>query len=236
MNYSFVIPIHNEEGNLEPLLVELHGIVTQLDGQVEVICVDDGSVDNSRQVLLALKARFPYMKLIFFERNYGQSAAFDAGIRQATGEIIITMDADLQNDPADVFTLLHYYPAYDVVIGSRTRRHDTLVKRLSSKIGNAVRNVLTHENIADTGCSLKVFKRETLQHVRLFTGLHRFLPTLCRMYGARVKEVPVAHRPRLSGRSHYGIGNRAWRGLMDTLAVRWMLSRALRYTIEKTVL
>jgi glycosyltransferase involved in cell wall biosynthesis len=235
MNYSFVIPIHNEEGNLEPLLVELDGLVAQLHGPVEVICVDDGSEDKSRQVLLALKARFPYMKLIFFDCNYGQSAGFDAGIRQATGDIIITMDADLQNDPADVLTLLQYYPAYDVVIGSRTRRQDTLVKRLSSKIGNAVRNFLTNEDIADTGCSLKIFKRETIQQVTLFTGLHRFLPTLCRMHGARVKEVPVAHRPRLSGRSHYGIGNRAWRGLMDTLAVRWMLKRALHYTIEKTV-
>jgi dolichol-phosphate mannosyltransferase len=236
MNYSFVIPIHNEEGNLEPLLVELDGIVTQLSGPVEVICVDDGSEDTSRQVLLTLKARFPYMKLIFFDRNYGQSAGFDAGIRQATGDIIITMDADLQNDPADVLTLLQHYPAYDVVIGNRTQRQDTLVKRLSSKLGNAVRNFLTDEDIADTGCSLKLFKRETIQHVTLFTGLHRFLPTLCRMYGARIKEVPVTHRPRLSGRSHYGISNRAWPGFMDTLAVRWMLKRALHYTIEKTVL
>lgn len=235
MTYSFVIPIHNEASNLEPVLVELHAVVTKLDDQVEVLCVDDGSTDHSRQVLLQLKERLPYLKLIFLDGNYGQSAAFDAGIRQATGEVIITMDADGQNDPADVFTLLRYYPEYDVVIGSRQQRQDTLVKRLSSRIGNAVRNVLTRENITDTGCSLKVFQGQLLQQVALFAGMHRFLPTLCRMHGARVKEIPVTHRPRLSGRSHYGIHNRAWRGLLDTLAVRWMLQRALRYRIEKIV-
>jgi len=231
--YSIVIPIHNEEGNLEPLFHELDAVITALKAPCEVIAVDDHSSDGSRDILAVLKERYQWLRLIFFAANQGQSAAFDAGFRHASGEAVITMDADLQNDPADIPLLLEHYPAYDVVVGCRARRNDSLVKKVSSRVGNGVRNLLTGESITDTGCSLKVFRRDMVTRVAMFNGMHRFLPTLCRMYGATIKEVPVSHRPRVSGVSHYGIRNPALRGLLDTLAVCWMQSRALTYTTER---
>jgi dolichol-phosphate mannosyltransferase len=233
MKYSFVIPVNNEEDNLIPLINEIDPVVNQLQGPCEVIFIDDGSTDNSLKCLLDLRNRYPYIKIIIFDRNYGQSSGFDAGIQAATGDVIITMDADLQNNPADAISLLQFYPEYEVVIGTRTKRNDSIVKLISSRIGNGVRNLITRDSIRDTGCSLKIFKSEIIKKVRLYHGMHRFMPTLCRMYGARVKEVPVSHRPRSRGISHYGIGNRALNGLMDTLAVRWMLDRKLHYQIQR---
>jgi dolichol-phosphate mannosyltransferase len=233
MNHSFIIPVNNEEENLPPLLEELDEVVKHLTGDSEAIFIDDGSTDNSLHCLNELKNRYPYIKVISFDKNYGQSSGFDAGIQAAAGEIIITMDADLQNDPADIHKLLKFYPEFEVVIGTRTKRNDSLVKRISSRVGNGVRNFITRDSIRDTGCSLKVFKSDIIKKVRLYHGMHRFMPTLCRMYGANVKEVPVNHRPRHRGTSHYGIGNRALNGLMDTLAVRWMLERNLHYQIKR---
>lgn len=233
MNYSFVIPVNNEEDNLPPLLEQIDAVVKKLQGQSEAIFIDDGSTDNSLNCLKELKNKYPYIKVIMFDKNYGQSSGFDAGIQAATGEVIITMDADLQNDPADTLKLLEFYPEFEVIIGSRTKRNDSIVKLVSSRVGNGVRNFITQESIRDTGCSLKVFKSEIIKKVRLYHGMHRFMPTLCRMYGAKVKEVPVNHRPRSKGKSHYGIGNRALNGLMDTLAVRWMQERNLHYQIKR---
>jgi dolichol-phosphate mannosyltransferase len=233
MNYSFVIPVNNEEENLPPLLEEIDEVVNQLSGESEAIFIDDGSTDNSQNCLKELKEKYLYIKLIIFDKNYGQSSGFDAGIQTAAGDVIITMDTDLQNDPADTLNLLKFYPEFEVVIGTRTKRNDTIVKLVSSRIGNGVRNFITRDSIRDTGCSLKVFKSEIIKKIRLYHGMHRFLPTLCRMYGAKVKEIPVTHRPRNKGRSHYGIGNRALNGLMDTLAVRWMLERNLHYQIKR---
>jgi dolichol-phosphate mannosyltransferase len=233
MKYSFVIPVNNEEENLTPLLEEIDAVAKHLQGRSEVIFIDDGSTDNSLNCLMKLKNTYPYIKVIIFDRNYGQSSGFDAGIQAATGDIIITMDADLQNDPADTLNLLKFYPEFEVVIGTRTKRNDSIVKIVSSRIGNGVRNFITRDSICDTGCSLKVFKSEVIKKIPIYHGMHRFLPTLCRMYGAKVKEVAVAHRPRIKGKSHYGIGNRALNGLMDTLAVRWMQERNLHYQIKR---
>jgi dolichol-phosphate mannosyltransferase len=231
--YSIVIPVHNEEGNLDVLCAELDAAIAALDGAAEVIAVDDGSTDGSRAVLEALRLRYAWLRLLCFARRSGQSAAMFAGMRHARGDVIITMDADLQNDPADIAALLACWPEYDVVVGRRVHRRDSLVRRWSSRVGNGVRNFVTRETIADTGCSLKLFARESIAFVPLFNGMHRFLPTLCRMHGARVKEVPVSHRPRLSGTSHYGIRNRALRGLADVMGVRWLQARSCRYTIER---
>ncbi|MBN1601218.1 MAG: glycosyltransferase family 2 protein [Chitinispirillaceae bacterium] len=233
MKYSFVIPVNNEEENLAQLLTEIDPVIGKLQTPSEVLFIDDGSTDNSLKCLQELRKPYPYIKIIVFDKNYGQSSGFDAGIQAAAGEVIITMDADLQNNPADVINLLKFYPEYEVVIGTRTRRNDSIVKLISSRIGNSVRNFITRDSIRDTGCSLKVFKSEIIKKVRLYHGMHRFMPTLCRMYGARVKEVPVSHRARSAGKSHYGIGNRALNGLMDTLAVRWILDRKLHYHIQR---
>jgi dolichol-phosphate mannosyltransferase len=235
MTYSFVIPVHNEQDSLPRLIEEIDAVRGALPGDSEVIFVNDGSSDASAQVLEELRRRHQGVVIVEFARNAGQSAALSAGFAQAAGEVIITLDGDLQNDPADVPLLLQWYPQYDVVIGRRARRRDSLVKRLSSRVANGIRNALTHESIADTGCSLKVFRAEVVKRVRPFDGMHRFLPTLCRLEGATVREVEVGHRPRAGGKSHYGTLNRAFGALQDALAVRWMIRKQTRYTIARIV-
>jgi len=233
ITYSLVIPLNNEEENLSILMGEIEAVKPRLDGELEVIFVDDGSTDDSFHVLERLKRKFHYIMIIKLDRCYGQTTAFDAGFKSARGEVIITMDADLQNDPEDILTLLKYYPEYGVVSGRRRQRKDSTVKILSSKIANSVRNWITDEHIVDTGCSLKVFGAKYVKNLKLYHGLHRFFPTLCRLEGARVIEVEVSHRERKFGRTHYGIRNRLTRSLNDAFAVRWMQKRALRYTVEK---
>jgi dolichol-phosphate mannosyltransferase len=230
---SFVIPVNNEEENIPLLLKELDSVIVKLPCKSEAVIVDDGSKDESRKLLIEGKKKYSWLRLVFLDKNHGQSAAFHAGFSQAKGEVIITMDADLQNDPADVLRLLEFYPEYDVVAGTRTNRHDSFIRFLSSKIGNGFRNALTNETIADTGCSLKVFKAEYIKKVPLFNGMHRYYPTMCRIQGATIKEVPVSHRPRTKGRSHYGISNRMLRGIFDVLAVRWMIKRTVIYSVER---
>ena len=233
MNYSIVIPVHNEEGNLLPLIKEIEEVRAALEGTSEVIFINDGSTDGSESVLASIKELYKSVKIYSFEKNVGQSPALSEGIRRAEGEVIITMDADLQNDPHDIPLLLQYYPKYDVVIGKRRRRKDTLKKRISSYIANAIRNRITNEHISDTGCSLKLFKAEYIKKVKFYNGMHRFLPTLCRIEGASVKEVSVRHRRRIFGKTHYGTKNRAFVALIDAFAVRWMMKRTFTYTLKR---
>lgn len=235
MKYSIVVPVNNEAENLPVLMSEISTVISKLEGTAETIFIDDGSTDDSFAVMNRLKRKYHGLRIIKLDHCYGQTAALDAGFRQAVGDIIITMDADLQNDPADIPRLLEYYPRYDVITGCRRARQDNLAKRLSSKTANFVRNRLTWENIRDTGCSLKIYKAEYVKRLKLFHGLHRFLPTLCKLEGARVIEVEVAHRPRRFGRTHYGIMNRAFRALKDALAVRWMGQRNLKYRVERII-
>ena len=169
---------------------------------------------------------------VTFARNAGQSAAMDAGFKSARGEVVVTLDADLQNDPTDIPRLLRALEGLDAVVGVRRDRRDNLVRRVSSKIANYVRNRLSDETITDTGCSLKAFRTEAVRRLVLYDGMHRFLPTLLRMEGFRVEEVPVGHRPRRHGESKYGIGNRLLPSFMDLLAVRWMKRRKLRYEVK----
>jgi dolichol-phosphate mannosyltransferase len=233
VNYSFVIPVNNEEENIPQLLRELDDVIKKLPGESEAVIVDDGSKDASRDLLTHGRGTYKWLHLVFFDKNYGQSAAFHAGIATAKGDAIITMDADLQNNPEDIFKLLEYFPAYDVVAGVRTNRNDSFIRHISSCIGNGFRNLLTKEAITDTGCSLKIFRASYIKKVPLFNGMHRFYPTLCRIIGARIMEVPVSHRPRIKGKSHYGISNRMFKGIYDVLAVRWMTKRTISYKIER---
>ena len=212
---------------------EIEAVREKLDGESEVVFVNDGSSDRSAAVLDELSVKFQSVRRITFEKNAGQSAAFAEGVKQAVGEVIITMDADLQNNPADIPNMLSYYPKYDVVIGRRIHRRDSLKKIVSSLIANAIRNRITDENIADTGCSLKIFKAAILKKVTFYNGFHRFLPTLCRMEGASLIEVPVRHRNRVFGETHYGTKNRAFSAFIDALVVRWMMRRKLTYTVKK---
>ena len=232
---SVVVPVYNEAGNLPILLDE---IAAALAGRVyEVVAVDDGSTDGSGDELVALRGRHPALRVVRFARNAGQSAAFAAGFRAARGALIVTMDADLQNDPADVPALLDALErsGLEAAVGWRRDRRDTGWKKVQSRIANGVRNRLNRETIRDTGCSLKVFRREAVADIPWFTGMHRFLPTLVKMRGGRVVEVPVSHRPRRFGTTKYGMWNRVFRSLADALAVRWMQRRALRYEVREIV-
>ena len=222
---SIVIPVYNEEENLPVLAAEIQGAMQSLGRPYEVIYVDDGSTDASPEVLRRLVRQDPGTRVVRQRRNSGQSAAMDAGFRFARGGIVVTLDADLQNDPADIPRLLELMDRWDVVCGVRAHRNDNWVRRISSRIANGVRNRVTHESVTDVGCTLKAYRTEFLRRIPVFTGMHRFLPTLLRMEGARLAEVPVNHRPRIYGTPKYGIGNRLFRALADLFAVRWMQKR-----------
>lgn len=231
---SLVIPVYNEEANLPILMRE---IVQAMDSQTRpwrVLFVDDGSGDKSLEVIRALAASDERTDYISFADNRGQSAAFAAGFQEARGEIIVTLDADLQNNPADIPAMLDLFDqGSDMVVGWRAKRKDTLAKRWASKLANAIRNKLSRETVKDTGCSLKVLRAPMARRLPVFTGMHRFLPTLMKMQGASVAEVPVSHRPRLHGTSKYGILDRAFGAFCDLLAIRWMQNRSFHYEIKE---
>lgn len=236
---SVVIPIKDERDNLVPLTQQLLKVLSSRDesrsAPLEIIYIDDGSTDGSGPLLDHLAAEHVEVSVLHFDRNYGQTSAFDAGFRRAQGELVVTMDGDLQFDPADIAKLLPLIRQYDLVCGWRKDRHDSLTRKLSSRIAYQVRNAITRDGIHDTGCSLKVFRRAVVERMPPFEGMHRFFPALAQMYGFTVTEVPVAHFPRIHGRSKYGLGNRLFRGLYDLAAVRWMKSRCLRYQYREDV-
>ena len=226
---SVVIPVYEEEDSLAPLHGELDAALRGVAGGVEILYVDDGSRDASLARLREIAARDPRVRVVALDGNHGQSAAFEAGFRHARGEVVATLDADGQNDPADLPRLLAGLGDADVVNGVRAGRHDSIARKLSSRIANGFRNRMTHESVSDVGCSLRVMRRAYLDRVKLWRGMHRFLPTLLRLEGARIVEVPVSHRPRRHGTSKYGIRNRLFAGFVDVFAVRWMQKRALGY-------
>jgi dolichol-phosphate mannosyltransferase len=228
---SVVFPVYNEEENVPLLLQQIAAALEGRGWSYEIVAVDDGSTDRSLAVLRESVSRFPTLRVLALEKNSGQTAALDAAWRNAHGRMIVSLDADLQNDPADIPGMVQKLEesSADMVIGVRVNRMDTWSRKMQSKIGNGVRNWITGDRITDTGCSLKLVKREAIEDVRLFTGMHRFLPTLVRYAGYKVVEMPVNHRPRQFGQSKYGAMNRAFRGLADCFAVRWMGTRMLRY-------
>jgi glycosyltransferase involved in cell wall biosynthesis len=226
------VPVCDERDNLEPLQKELDSALAEVPGGVEFVYVDDGSRDGSAEVLASLAARDARVRVLRFAENCGQTAAFAAGFEAARGEVIATLDADLQNDPADLPRLLAALDRADVVNGVRQGRRDGFVRKASSRIANGFRNWATRESVTDVGCSLRVMRASYAKRVKLFRGMHRFLPTLLRLEGARVIELPVRHRPRRHGRSKYGIGNRLFVGLADVFAVRWMQKRQLRWRLR----
>jgi len=236
---SVVFPVYNEEENIPHLLREIKAALQTLASEgkwvYEIVAVDDGSKDRSLEVLRASRAEYPMLRVLALEKNSGQTAALDAAWHAARGTYVVSLDADLQNDPADIPAMLQRLEdsKSDMVIGVRVNRADTWSRRLQSKIGNGVRNWITGDRITDTGCSLKLVKREAIDRVRLFTGMHRFLPTLVRYAGYQVVEMPVNHRPRKFGESKYGAMNRAFRGLADCFAVRWMGKRMLNYNVHE---
>ena len=233
---SVVIPIYNEEENLEPLLEELFPVLKQIGSAFEVICVDDASTDNSVAVLQNLKDKYSELRIVQHRVNCGESAGEATGFAKARGEWIITIDADQQNDPADIPALLEASENADAVCGVRQKREDDWVKRISSRIANDFRNWVTKDVVADAGCTFRAVRRAALQEIPVFNGMHRFLPTLLRLQGFEVVEIPVNHRPRTRGESKYGIGNRMFRGLVDCFAILWFRKRcfpANRFSPQK---
>ncbi len=233
LELSVVVPVYNEYDNLEELTVRINKPLEEKFNYFEIIYVDDGSTDGSSELLDRLAESYEEVKAFHFTKNNGQTTAFAAGFDKAKGELIVTLDADLQVDPADIHKLLSYCNDYDLVIGIRENRQDNLIKKISSKIANGVRNWLTNEDIQDTGCPLKIFKKKVIRNLILFQGMHRFFPTLAKLKGYQVREVPVNHYPRKHGQSKYGINNRMWKGLLDTLAVRWMQKRNISYQFKE---
>ena len=230
---SVVIPAFNEEPNVEACYRELVEVLELLGHPFEVVVVDDGSTDRTPEILRVLAAADPRLRLVRLRRNAGQTAALDAGFRTARGPVVVTMDADLQNDPRDIPTLLAALEAADAACGWRVDRRDRWTKRVASRIANGVRRRFTGDGVHDTGCTLKAFRRTALDRLKLYRGMHRFLPALLIMERFRVVEVPVRHRPRRAGTSKYGNWGRLWVGLTDLWAVRWMARRRLAYEVEE---
>jgi len=230
---SFVVPIYNEEDNIETLLQEIRAVAPDLCSAYEILLVDDGSTDNSLPLIRELAAESADLHYLSLAENRGQSAALYAGFQAAGGDVIVTMDADLQNDPADLRNMISYFNDYQMVNGWRFARQDTWSKKIASKIGNGFRNWLTRETIHDTGCSLKIMDAAMLKRIQMYKGLHRFLPTLMRLQGAKVVEVRVHHRPRLHGVSKYTNLRRGIEGFYDVIAVRWMQSRFQTVTLKE---
>jgi len=235
LDVALVIPVYNERDNLPLLIDEITHAVGGTGRRYEIVAVDDASTDGSLDVLRGLERDHPELRVVALAEHAGQTAALAAGFRAACSRVVVTLDADLQNDPADVPALLAELERSSAaaVVGYRVNRHDSAWKRLQSRIANGVRNRLNRETIRDTGCSLKAFRADAVRALPLFDGMHRFLPTLVRMGGGTVVEVPVRHRPRRFGRTKYGMWNRVFRSFADALAVRWMQRRALRYRIRE---
>ena len=234
---SVVIPVYDEEENLPHLWPELRAVLEPLKLAFEVVFVDDGSRDGSAEVIRGFRDVDPRVRLVRLKANAGETAATDAGFKAARGQWVVTMDADLQNDPHDIPMLLSHLDRWDAVTGWRVNRGegDTMVRRVSSRVANRARNLLSDESIQDSGCTFRAFRRECLRGLVLYRGFHRFIPTLLRMRGYRVIEVPVRNRPRRHGQSKYGVLNRVFIATADLLVVRWMKNRMLRYEIAENV-
>lgn len=234
--FSLVVPIYNEEENVEQLLAEIAEVLPP-HGPFEALLVDDGSRDRSIERMREFKQRHAagWLRIVALERNSGQSAAVMAGVEQARADLVATMDGDMQNDPRDLPGMVARVESgeCDAVVGVRRERRDTFARRMSSRIGNGVRNWLTGDRVADAACGIKVIRREFFVRAPRFVGMHRFMATLVRYLGGRVAEQDVNHRPRAAGTAKYGIGNRIWKGLRDCFAMRWLRSRVLLHRVKE---
>jgi len=226
---SLVVPAYNEHEVLPALLEVVSVALVKIGKPFEVIIIDDGSTDQTPQMLEAAMRERPWLRVIRLSRNGGQSTAFDAGFKAARGEIIATIDADLQNDPSEIPRLLPMLDGYDMITGWRQKRKDNFLRLIQTRIANGIRNWISQETIHDSASSLKVYKRHCVEGIQLYTGMHRFMPTLVKMRGYTVLETPVKHSPRYAGVSKYRFGSRVLRAFYDLLAVRWMKKRFLRY-------
>jgi glycosyltransferase involved in cell wall biosynthesis len=232
---SLVIPCYNEEENVNVLLDRVNGAMAQLGRPFEVLLIDDGSTDSTPKLLAEGMLKYPWLRVLRMEKNGGQSAAFEAGFEAARGELIATIDADLQNDPEEIPRLVPMLDEQkvDMITGWRKDRKDTNFRRWQSRQANRIRNWVTEETVVDSASSLKVYRAHAVKGMKLFRGAHRYFPTLVKMRGYTVFETPVKHSPRHAGTAKYGFGNRAFVGIYDLIGVRWMKKRYLRYAFRE---
>jgi glycosyltransferase involved in cell wall biosynthesis len=240
---SVIVPAKNESASLPQLVAEIATSLRalragrpgkpKLDG-FEIVVVDDGSTDDSPRVLNELCETYPELRPLTLTKNVGQSAATSAGLCAARGDWIATLDADLQNNPADLAALWDALPGHDAALGWRIKREDVWSKRLTSRCANAVRNWVLGQSIRDTGCSVRIFPRAVALRMPMFYGAHRFIGPLLLREGCRIVQIPVSHRPRPHGKSHYNIFNRSVKVLIDLLGVAWLMRRAVRYEVATT--
>lgn len=224
MSLSIVIPLYNEEENIRVLHDRLKGVLDRLGMEYEIIYVDDGSIDNTLSILEEIQAGDPTVMILSFRRNFGQTAAFAAGFDFARGDIVVTMDGDLQNDPEDIPKLLRLIETNDLVSGWRKKRQDPFFsRRLPSIIANWLISKVTGVKLHDYGCSLKAYRREVIKNLRLYGEMHRFIPAVASWYGVRVAEVETIHHPRLKGKSKYGI-TRTIKVVLDLITVKFLQS------------
>ncbi len=223
--------MYNEADNVEPFLNEIHTSLIDRVAQFEIVVVDDGSTDGTGAQLTRLTQLLPTLRVLKHTTNFGQSSATLTGIRHAKYPWIVTMDGDAQNDPNDIsllLTALEQHPHQHeplLIAGNRKKRNDSLLRKLSSRIGNGVRSAILKDDCMDTGCSLKLFSKELFLTMPHFNHLHRFIPSLIKRAGGQIINIPVNHRPRTRGTSKYGVMNRLWVGIVDLFGVRWLMSR-----------
>lgn len=236
LRFSLVVPIYNEEENVQNLLAEVDEVL-RAHGPFEAVLVDDGSKDKSLERMREWKQAqgAHWLRIVTLVKNSGQSAAVMAGVEQARADVVTTMDGDMQNDPRDLPAMVARVLAgeCDAVVGVRRKRRDTWTRRMSSKIGNGVRNWLTGDRVTDAACGIKAIRREFWLRAPKFVGMHRFMATLVKYLGGTVVEVDVNHRPRAAGTAKYGIGNRIWKGLRDCFAMRWLRTRVLMHKVKE---
>ena len=235
---SVVLPCYNEEGNLPALIGAIRDALEPLKLDYEIVITDDCSRDKSWELLQKLAAEDRRIRAQRFEKNAGQSAALWAGLKAARGRILATLDADMQNDPKDLPAFLQALKESDCVCGSRVEsraKGDNAIRVISSRIANRVRNTLSGETISDSGCCFRAFKRECIGDLKFFKGMHRFMPTLIKMEGYRVTEIPISTNPRFAGKTNYGVWNRLFSSFYDLLAVRWMKKRMFRFKIAERI-
>ncbi len=232
LRLSAVVPIYNEKQNIQPLVDELLRELDRVGAPFELLLVDDGSSDGSGEALDRIAVTRPEIRALHLERNRGQSAALGAGFDAARGDYVVTLDGDLQNDPADIARLLEWIPQFDMVAGYRRKRRDSWLRRVSSRIANGARDRVLGDGIRDTGCSLKLFRRDLTGRMPRFNGMHRFLPLLVQLQGGTVTQVPVNHRPRTAGSSKYNVKNRLFRGILDLYGMWWLKRRFVQYAVS----
>ncbi|WP_010228237.1 glycosyltransferase family 2 protein [Gillisia marina] len=230
---TVIVPLFNEEENLNRVEKELSEYIKVAHVATQVLFVNDGSSDNSQQIIEEICASNPNFKFISFEKNYGLSAAIKAGFDHVVTSLTGYIDSDLQTDPMDFNLLLDHLEGFDLVTGYRNNRKDSFVKNMSSTIANGIRRTFTHDGMDDTGCPLKIIRTDYAKRIPMFRGLHRFLPAMILLQHGKIKQVPIKHFPRMAGTAHFGVWNRLFGPLIDCFAYVWMKKKYINYTVAK---